>query len=313
MGWSWTTAAVGDDWQNAAFIAELYEAWNERRVAIWQAAVSVPAGGDYASHVNLFADLQYWIETNCTSFVQSHDLDGTPRAAGFFDGEVYADAYTRILNGTAPPWTWTIANLRAAAGLNASGFKRVTTGTTYGTAIAGDYVGSHLYNELRKCLDLLIWTFRFSGRGGATTYSRSGSGGTYAAALTSYAAASLVAQSSPRPEANAKYQFSLYFLYRQKTPVTVSSVPASISSATDWYCLPASHPLITFDAFGDGYTQNRMTLYQTDAAASTAARSSADLGNNGTSAAFAEPSTGDAGRGYILGSYAVLRWSFTHM
>lgn len=310
MGWSWTTAMIGDDWQDAAFIGELYEAWNERRIAIGQAAVAVPAAGDEASDVALFADLQQWIETYCTSFAQSHETDGTPRAAAYWDGSTGVP--------TAAAWNWTLTKLRSAAGLNSSGFKRLTgAGTSYGIAQAGDYVALDLYNELKACLSRLAWTYQAANYvNNATTY-KLVYGTTFAAALSNYASAS-PATTTTLPHIAVAYSkrdgASSYELYRHQSYYAVTLTTA-VPCAIDWYHwagkLDASG---TFDDHGDGYTEDAVAHFSTSASSSGPyPRSSPTVGNTASGASFTDPGSVSPYRtGYALWPYALMRWDFAY-
>lgn len=310
MGWSWTTAAAGDDWQDRAYIKELYEAWNERRVAIGQSAVTVPAAGDYASSVALFADVQQWIETNCSTFARSHNADGTARADAYWDGQVIADA---SLQSTL---TWSVSTLRQSAGLNASGFTRLTgSGTSYGIAQAGDYVAATLFNELRACLDRLIWVYRKIITSSTATY-RQGFGSTFAAAQSSYAAASTFSGSLLPYIAYAESKrdgTSSYILTRAASTTKVTESTAK-PCAIDWYYHTVKWSSAGFEAHGDSVTEGEFVCFDQSASSSGPyPRSSSTAGNVAAAASFTDPgAVSFSGVGYYLHPYAIIRWEFDY-
>lgn len=171
-GWTGLPATQATDWSQIDFYKQFWAATVERGHAINVPVVGLdeydtPAvgcdvqymgTGRASSPTDKFSiyTLQEWIEDNAQYFVASHDVD---------DIAMY---------------TW--ASLKAAAGLDASGWTRKhPEGTSYGKCQPEDYFGPWLWNELKACLDLLVatnpnwaWNSAIPG-GGRTVYRGDGS------------------------------------------------------------------------------------------------------------------------------------------
>lgn len=132
-----------DDWTSAVdrtAANEIVLAYSERRQAIGQSAVSALAAGANAQDTDFWRGIQEWIEANLASWCDH--VNGPLNGAG-----------TEVL-------AFTSATFRAAAGLNASGFRRSTDGSTfaYGTIQSGDVRGPWIFEDLQKAFSVLLWT-----------------------------------------------------------------------------------------------------------------------------------------------------------
>ncbi len=145
--------------RSTAFINELIDAYNERRLAVDPTdtdALLAFAAGDLWRQVSPQADprldtewhidtLQARMEALCTSYV----YDAQAGVAGHFNG---------VLEPDLPMYD--LATWRADAGLNASGFTRTRDGVVvgYGLYQAGDNITNQLWSELQAGLDSMRWT-----------------------------------------------------------------------------------------------------------------------------------------------------------
>ena len=130
------TAPAGQTWQT--LLTKLTTAYSERRQVIGQSAY-VPADRK-VQLAAYWAGLQGWLESNCMSFI--NHANGPLTDAG--DAFLY----------------FTLESWRAAAGLNANGFRRspLAGGTAYGRMQAGDAIGGWIFEELQKGFGALRWT-----------------------------------------------------------------------------------------------------------------------------------------------------------
>ena len=144
-----TTA--GFEMLKLTYANEYATALDERqRVSSWSGGYhgTFSAGTD-ATDVGIWAFMQDWIEDYCTEFV---NIDSRT-AAEDWDGEATIDNYA----------SWT--EFKTVAGLNASGWRRVTSWSgvgaptfSYGQAQAGDIFGYWIYEDLAKAFSALIHT-----------------------------------------------------------------------------------------------------------------------------------------------------------
>lgn len=312
-GWTNIPVAAGDDMSLRTTYLELMGAWNECRQMLGQATVSDPAAGDPcfdSAATYSIKKMQEWIESNCTSFVVSHDAGSPPtlRADGYYSNKASIDFYT---TGT----------LRSTAGINAGGFKKTAT-PTYGVAAAGDDVLVDHFNELRLAFNVLAWTLT------TATYSdhsennqrlvTSGSyvtwNAAYTAAQTAFDGGSGLGAVSPGSlaicygvydSAFATYTCTLerYYGYGE-----FSGIPTFISHEMDvylWSAVPAfEEPANTYFAHGDGVIQDKFALTETFASAATATRTTAKIGQITTS-----PSQGPAPTNPSPSSSSPYGWS----
>ena len=161
MAWSsttWTGALGVDSYQKHA--DDFWEAVKERHLMLGLGgAILIPAAGANIQSAQAGAPagvggtfsmryIQDWIETNCTSFVQSHDSDGSARPAGHYDDSATIDM-------------WTFANLMQAVrgGAAAASFRRnVSDWSVVGKAVVSDRFDEWICNDIQDALNMLIWT-----------------------------------------------------------------------------------------------------------------------------------------------------------
>jgi hypothetical protein len=115
------------------FQTMFWTAYNERRYAIATSAgtagvVALPTVGSAMTAYKL-STLQGWLETNCTSFVDTSLSLTSP-------------AYGGNVSSPTQGWTWTLASWRTAAGINASGFRRKRPREITSTSATTDFVGN---------------------------------------------------------------------------------------------------------------------------------------------------------------------------
>lgn len=140
MSSPFTTLNIGDNAQNLAMANELVLAYSERRQVLGQSAVSALSAGDNAQLSTLWLQMQQWQGNNCSYFVD------------YINGPLNADE-TGFLYFTVATW-------RAAAGLNANGFRRkvnMEDDFSYGTVTGGDIRGMWCFEDLQKGFSPLKW------------------------------------------------------------------------------------------------------------------------------------------------------------
>jgi len=169
MGWSVTDWTPGNIQKYAD---EFWKALNKRRIAIGGSLVYVPiAGANIQSGFSStptntsgsfgWKFLQEQIASLCKYFVQSHDLDGTPRSTDYYAGKTTIEM-------------WTFPNLMQAVrgGTPQSDFRRATTyptdwtdwsDTAYsaGKITLGtprDILGPWIPSDIQKAFNMLIWS-----------------------------------------------------------------------------------------------------------------------------------------------------------
>jgi hypothetical protein len=139
------TSPADASWQT--LLDELTLAYSERRQAIGQSTYTAQDDCDVQA-VTYWTVLQSWLETNCSLFID--DISGPLNP-----------------DGTAFLY-FTLATFRSAAGLDASGFRRVPEGVewdgindpvwSYGQMQAGDIIGPWIFEDLQKAFGALKWT-----------------------------------------------------------------------------------------------------------------------------------------------------------
>ena len=130
------TTPAGQTWQ--VLLTELTTAYSERRQAISQSAYTPELRNVQSSAY--WRTLQGWLELNCTSFIDH--VNGPLNLAG-----------TGFLYFTLETW-------RAAAGLNADGFRRspLAGGIAYGRMQEGDAINAPIFEDLQKGFAALRWS-----------------------------------------------------------------------------------------------------------------------------------------------------------
>lgn len=291
MGWSGYPRSAGDDMTDVSVMSQIWSAYSERRQATGASAATIPVAGDIAFLATDWNAIQAWIEANVGLFVQSHDLTGTPLATNYYDGRSTVDL-------------WTLANLRTAAGLNASGFTRDPgSGVVFGKVVAGDYVLKEQVNEIRACLNLLIWTLAASftlDTGAGANYLEVGQGGTPGP----WANAQLVEAAGYAGGTPSVFsQFAKYTAGKDDGGATnfdtdavngfgflkAASIPTFANSTLDTYAkagppLPPSPAGIAFaspvfDDQGSGLTNGTYKLMDAGAPANSSSRTGSQIGD----------------------------------
>jgi len=167
---AFTTIDSSADITHVDVLNELVGGISERAQALGQSAWTLVSAGDDIQDKDFWYDLQEWIETYCTSFVD-HTQGPDP---GDFEGE------------TALPM-FTLSSFRSIAGLHSSGFRRATAWDpdtddwtdlsdamfSYGRMQAGDIIGPWIWVDLQNALTALKWTTTSPALGGSTLQARS--------------------------------------------------------------------------------------------------------------------------------------------
>lgn len=151
---------------------EIVLAYSERRQCLDQSAVDPLTVGADGQDKTLWLAMQEWCEANCTSFLDHVSGPLNPGGTDFL--------------------YFTLATWRAAAGLNASGFRRKVEAAdafSYGTILKGDVRGSWCFEDLQKGFSALRWTLSGGGVQNGINKTVTGSGmSTPEAALADYLA-----------------------------------------------------------------------------------------------------------------------------
>jgi hypothetical protein len=127
------TNPTGATWQ--ALLDEITLAYSERRQVLGQSAYTFVENRNVQSAA-YWRMYQEWLEANCTSFVDY--VNGPLNASG--DEFLY----------------FTLSTWRAAAGINASGFKRSIDGVvSYGHMQQGDDIGEWVFTEIQNGLSVM--------------------------------------------------------------------------------------------------------------------------------------------------------------
>lgn len=130
------TTPTDATWQE--LLDEIVLAYSERRQVLGQSAYTAEDSRDVQA-ASYWTTLQAWLETNCVSFI---DHDNGP----------LTDDEDDFLYFTLDNWL-------ATAGLNASGFRRSTDGSSfsYGQMQEGDIIGPWIFEDLQKGFGALKW------------------------------------------------------------------------------------------------------------------------------------------------------------
>jgi hypothetical protein len=146
------------DFANLAFVNQFIRAVNDRTQRFNSGTIT-PAAlksvGDDVQAAAFWGGMQAAVEACVPSYLNSTFAEGTEVTYSDTNGAVPS-------NGPHAAGNWTLADWRAAAGINAAGFRRMTStnATAYGTMQAGDVIGDWVFNELAAGLRLLkksVW------------------------------------------------------------------------------------------------------------------------------------------------------------
>ena len=259
MTWTITNWANAD-WSAAAILNEFINAINERASAAGGGVSSAAAVavGDDVQRVEFFRNLQTWIESYLGAFVVSH-VAGVPRSSGCFDNTASIDSYANL------------AAVFSAAGLEYSNWRRYTThpdeggGVAYGQMQAGDIIGPWIFEDLQKCLNVLVWTKIGCDITGGDSYEGRGSD-------TDWATAKAIAEAAwaRTGDGNWPHTYSTAWTFGSKYYAVLSrrtghfsaSVWNGVNRSADFY-IKATKPTV-FDAYGDDVIEDKWSFWLAD-------------------------------------------------
>ena len=259
---AWTITTWDDaDWSAAATLNEFVDAVNERKLAAGLGApfAAVNAGDDVQA-ATFFTAYQQWIEDNLTSFVVSHD-GGVARGGGYYDGAGTVGAYANL------------GDIFVATDLAHTNWRRYTTHpdeggvVAYGQMQAGDIIGPWIFEDIQKCLNVLVWTKKavtFSGE----AFTGNGVGATWAIATAASEADYALAGASSVPDAyTLGYELGgTYTAWQQRAACDgQATVWNGCTRHADWYIYPAL-PLavLIFEDYGDDVIEVKWSLWSQD-------------------------------------------------
>ena len=264
MAWSVTDWTTKPAWNPASLLNQFVGSVNERKSAIVQGApFATVVHADIVQAATFFTAFQQWIEANRGSFVVSHDGvlgESIPRAGGHYDG------WDLLTNGEIPKY----ANLAAvfdAAGLEHSGWRRYTTHpdeagvVAYGQMQAGDIIGPWIFEDIQKCLNVLVWTRpTISSREELVEYRGDGASGvSYAAARAAAEAAWTSIADSGRyyTQSYQRFPSGVYTARLERVEFKCAAVNVwnGCTRHADWYILPTVPIYVggtrILDSYGD--------------------------------------------------------------
>ena len=308
MTWA-TTNWTNYDWSQAAILNEFVGAVNERKSVLGQGEpfATVNAGDDVQA-ATLFRAYQNWIESNLFSFVVSHDA-GVARSSGHFDGEVIIPAYASL------------AEVFSAAGLAHANWRRYTTHPDeagvvgYGQMQVGDIIGPWIFEDIQKCLNVLVWIRWGCGIVGGDTYQGVG-------VDTDWETAKAKAEANWARKGDGwnPVTFSdswaiganLYAeLYRSTGNFFVEDVWNGINRSADWYIKATKRTV--FDAYGDDVIEDKYSFWLADEPANgdTTIESSAEFGDASVKPnnPWCDSPTSERGWDSYIEQMVVIRWN----
>ena len=271
MAWSvtdWTTKPV---WQYATLVNEFVGAVNERKLALGLGSpLTTVNAGDDVQAATFFTQFQQWVETRLSSFVAAW-AGGEALGAGWYDGAASIPVYASL------------AAVFTAAGLDHADWRRYTTHpddggeVAYGQMEVGDIIGPWIFEDIQKCLKVLVWTKRsheaqvdkvyYYGQG----YSGVSVAAAQAAAVAAWAEVS-PAGSNPRLGAVSTTWDSpagsewWTELQRLESKFSVSNVWNSVLRFADWYVwadAARNRGFTGFQAY-DPVVEDRWNLFSQD-------------------------------------------------
>ena len=287
MAWSsttWTGAADVDSYQKHA--DDFWNALNERKQALGVAAGDVPIVGANIQSAQEAAPgapdgtfsmryIQDWIEDRCDDFVQSHELDGTIRAAGYYDNKATIDM-------------WTFANLMKSVrgGTAAASFRRnAADWSVVGKAVLGDRFDQWICNDIQDALNRLIWTKKTSTFVKYTLTNNSNSGeelysATWAAALAAAQADWDSEDNLAAVNGDVVFQYVLgeclavgvynATLASRMNFGSISTVPDFVKCDIDWYSFSEAFAGAAYDNNDTGLIEEMFAKWETTMGSQTA-------------------------------------------
>lgn len=275
MSTAFTTPADAT-WQT--LLDEITLAYSERRQAIGQSAY-IPIDGKDVQSRTYWAIFQNELEINCSYFIDHSNGPINPTGDDFL--------------------SFTLATWRAAAGLNASGFRRATEwdgvndpAWSYGWMQAGDIIGPWIFEDIQNGLSALRWTTRAASSNLInrfnTSHEESDDCGTNLAAQNAdWAAFAWGAEQEASDlytvDQRKEYDHQHWMSGRTRGKARLLNIPTNRPHEADLYLLPyfwnSGDGGSFYDFDSTGYTNNQLALYTTFADAMTDSRVSDYLGN----------------------------------
>ena len=309
---AWTITTWDDvDWSAAATLNEFVGAVNERKSALGQGSpFATVVAGDDVQAASFFVAYQAWIEANRGSFVVSH-IVGDPWVGGHYDGEAAIATYANL------------AAVFSGAGLAHSNWRRYTTHpdeagvVAYGQMQAGDIIGPWIFEDIQKCLNVLVWTKKGFAWQGGDSYQGVGSSSVSWEAAKATAEANWARTGDGVPWA---VSYSRGFpsganwaaiLERYAGEAYVINVWNGVARYADWYL--STYAAGTYDAYGDDVLEDVFSLWLQDEPATDATTivSSSKIGDASVmpNTPWADWNTVRGWDSSTPGMWVVLRWN----
>ena len=269
----------------------------------------------FGANTSPFPLMQEWIALRCTNFV-----DHTQAVAGSFSGQ---SSIPTFASATA---------FYTAAGMNASGFRRLTTlnpsvtwdnqSFSYGIIQAGYIFGPWIYDDFHKALSTMKWTYGLLiGIATPSTEQKVAgpvSNATCAGAIAALDAAWLAASWSSvgsqdyevRQELSNPSTWTAY-LYRSRNQWTIT-MPTFRPSAVDVYRYGVKAGTNFADLDGLGFTENNYLRTEQIAEAQTSSRTTTMIGDYETHTMTCPNTENNGIEAQYGNSAAVMKWNFTN-
>jgi len=267
---TWTTIDSDFHGYSLTEMNKFVSALSERRLALGQAALSLLTATDSVPGASVINEWQTWIETNCTSFVVSHDTDGNPLSAGAYDGEASLPFYTDI------------ADVFDHTGLAHSDWRRMRNRALfgYGKATSDDGRAIQLFQDLQAVLNVLVWTYYSTGFTSVDRLYYEGSSSFNPDAATAIAGAVAdfqIESSRPAPFAISELRHTSSWhavLARSECRFSRTGVWNGVTRDADWYLFAtkpegAYTPTPAFYAY-DSVEEDKWNLFSQDEPATNA-------------------------------------------
>jgi hypothetical protein len=258
----WTGIADNFDAFSAAVINEYVGALNERRQAVGLAPIATYAEDDLVPNsAAIIRSWQQWVETYLPVFAVSHDA-GVPRAGGYYDGAATIDTYADL------------AAVFSAAGLAHANWRRIRDHAffAFGQAQEDDDYALELFEDIQKCLNVLVWvmqgTLPFSG----DEYKGEGVDPAWLTAKGLAESDYKLVGTFETPFAQSYGGGGSYVAGLIRTTGNVqATVWNGLTRYADWYVFAVLGLAVdTFDAYGDDVIQDKWSLWSKDEPATNA-------------------------------------------
>ena len=275
-----------------------------------------------ASRLSWIEDMVAWLGTNCVTFVQSHNVDGTARAATYHD-----------LQGAIEMWTPAKLYQSVSGGVSDAGFRRATEWPTdpddyedekfsYGAPQVGDIAGPWIFKDLFAAFARLIWKL------GTVVAASKENGFGYGWSPSSLPAAQLLAQTTwpssggggtPEFEASSMTAYDPMFgeytasLQRGRSKGSLSGL-LEVDKVVQWIIKPVKY--YNWDNNGD-FTDAYQDKYKVWESQNAGAGATATSDNYATSTAATGtrpnwPTSGSAS-GWLGSAAAIVQYAFNYI